>query len=1028
MDLTRGVFMTLNRRRRQIRWYATITAIVLGGATALALVASVQSASAATAATPWPAAPAWQSYGQAPSSAAVCPTAVVSTAGAVTGAANLLCGGTGGATLTATSGGTAPTIVLDYGKNIGGVPYLTVTSASGSPKLKARYLESKRYLTTNGDTAPWGEGDPSRSDTYTVTGAGTITNRYTQGGERYEEITLVSPGTVSLSGIGVTYIADRTQASAYQGYFVSSSDQMNRIWYDSAYTAQLDSVPTGSLPGVWAIQNGVLNAMGGGGNSSTSGNSGLLKAGADWTDYTMTFDANVTNGQAGWMVRGQDPSNGYVFILDTADDTAGPPNTVQELSVRDGTYTSVGTATLPSPLASGSWHTLSTTVSGSTVTVSFDGTQIASLNSSSFPAGAPTYAKGSAGFREYGTEQANFRNLTVVNSAGATLYGNALSTPASLGDFAVPNVNTIPSIVDGARRDRAVWSGDLDVEGPAVYYSTGASNYLKGSLQLLGSYQLDSGFVTGAMPPQATVHTGAKIPGTVTTYSASYSMYYVLGLANYYLYTDDSAFLNTAWPIAQAELAWNATQLDSRGLFVTNGGDGNDWDFYDNPKSGAVSEVNMIYYKTLLDGAQLATAVGQTALAATYTSRAAALKTAINTYLFNAGKGVYTISDTNTAVPQDANSMAVLYGVASATQASSILSNIKTALWTSPYGPLPYTSDAGYRAVISPFISGYELQARLASNDTANAEALLGNVWGHMIADGPDQTHTMWENVLASDGTPGLGADTNLSHGWSAGPTGALSGYVLGIKPVTAGYATWSVQPHPGSLSWAKGQAPTPHGALAVSWAGNSGVRQFSMQVTAPTGTTGTIAVPTYDATNPIVAVNGTVVWSGGAFTATGGVTGAHADANFVYLTGVQPGTYTVASNPGNVGPPTGYTACAAENGTCSFTGTQSVAFGANGIYSYQTVTGGTACDATTLTDVDFGFVKGCYTGPVTTGPSGSTFCAPENGLCSFSGTRTVAYGAGSTFTTKSLTGGTPCTNDVFKDLPPNVVKACFLI
>ena len=886
--------MTLNRRNWQRRWYGLLTAVVLGCATTL--VPSAQSASAA-ASTPWPSSPDWQSYGQAPTTSAVCPVAVVSTSGPVTGAANLLCGASGGATLTQTSGGSTPTIVLDYGKNVGGIPYFTVSSASGSPKLKAGYAESKRYLTADGgESTPWGEGDSSRADTYTVAGAGTITNRYTQGGERYEEITLTSAGTVSLSGVGITYIADRTQASDYQGHFVSSSDELNKIWYDSAYTAQLDSVPTGSLPGAWAIQNGVLNAMGGGDPA------GLLSAGANWGDYTASFDTNITSNQAGWMVRGQGPGDGYLFILDTADDSAGTPNSLQEFDVHGGTFTSVGTSTLPSGLTTGGWHTVSTTVSGTALTVSLDGTRIASLNSSSFPSGTTTFSTGSVGFREFGGEQANFRNLKVVNSAGTTLYNNALSTSASLKDFAVPGTNSTPSIVDGARRDRAIWSGDLDVEGPTVYYSTGTSDYLKGSLQLLGSNQLTSGFVTGDLPPQSALHTGAKISGTVGSYSASYSMYYVLGLASYYLYTGDTDFVNSQWSVVQSELAWNATQLDSRGLFITNKDDGNDWDFYDNdtkPKTGAVTEVNMIYYKSLTDGATLATAAGQSSLAANYTSQAAALKKAINTYLFNSGKGVYTVSDTNGAVPQDANSMAVLYGVAPAAQATSILANLKSTLWTSKYGPLPYSSDGGYSAVISPFISGYELQARLLNNDTADAETLLSNVWGHMIADGPEQISTMWENVSASDGTPGLDKNTNLSHGWSTSPTAALSGYVLGIRPVTAGYATWSVQPHPGSLSWAEGQAPTPHGAVSVSWAGTRSTQQFSMEVTAPAGTTGTIAVPTYGTSNPVVEVNGKVVWQDGGFTATSGVTGAHADTNFVYLTGVQPGTYTVGSNPG---------------------------------------------------------------------------------------------------------------------------------
>ena len=38
----------------------------------------------------------------------------------------------------------------------------------------------------------------------------------------------------------------------------------------------------------------------------------------------------------------------------------------------------------------------------------------------------------------------------------------------------------------------------------------------------------------------------------------------------------------------------------------------------------------------------------------------------------------------------------------------------------------------------------------------------------------------------------------------------------------------------------------------------------------------------------------------------------------------------------------------------------------------------------------------------------------------------TVAYGAGTTYTQKSLTSGTLCTNAVFGDPAPGVVKSCY--
>ena len=71
-----------------------------------------------------------------------------------------------------------------------------------------------------------------------------------------------------------------------------------------------------------------------------------------------------------------------------------------------------------------------------------------------------------------------------------------------------------------------------------------------------------------------------------------------------------------------------------------------------------MTEYNLLYYKALLDGAVLATAAGDSSDAATYTSDAAALKTAINANLYDSATGLYYLSNTDTStVAQDANSL-----------------------------------------------------------------------------------------------------------------------------------------------------------------------------------------------------------------------------------------------------------------------------------------------------------------------------------------------------------------------------------
>jgi len=59
--------------------------------------------------------------------------------------------------------------------------------------------------------------------------------------------------------------------------------------------------------------------------------------------------------------------------------------------------------------------------------------------------------------------------------------------------------------------------------------------------------------------------------------------------------------------------------------------------------------------------------------------------------------------------------------------------------------------------------------------------------------------------------------------------------------------------------------------------------------------------------------------------------------------------------------------------------------------------------------------------------PSSWLFCANENQQCSFTGTKNVRYGANGVYVYKSLTGGTMCTNTVFGDPTPGVVKQCYI-
>jgi hypothetical protein len=143
-------------------------------------------------------------------------------------------------------------------------------------------------------------------------------------------------------------------------------------------------------------------------------------------------------------------------------------------------------------------------------------------------------------------------------------------------------------------------------------------------------------------------------------------------------------------------------------------------------------------------------------------------------------------------------------------------------------------------------------------------------------------------------------------------------------------------------------------------------------------------------------------------------------------------GAYEATSSTSTTPPTTTttWTTCASEGGTCSFSGTREVRYGSGTTFVTKTVTGSTPCTNAVFGDPTPNVAKTCsYSSATVTTPTTTTVtwtaCASEGGTCTFSGTRDVRYGAGTTFVSRTLTSSTSCSNAVFGDPTPGVAKAC---
>jgi hypothetical protein len=406
-------------------------------------------------------------------------------------------------------------------------------------------------------------------------------------------------------------------------------------------------------------------------------------------------------------------------------------------------------------------------------------------------------------------------------------------------DNVVPGADPDTDVIyDGGKRDRIIWQGDLAVQGPVAYLSTHDVPAVENSLTSLAGQQLPDGY----MPAESQV--GPHNADELRTYG-EYVTWFVSNMAEHYRYTADRGYLRHWWPALQKATAWLEQQRDDTGLisFKSAGSCGH----YGYSDCGHETYVNSLYARNLDQMATLARAVDDAGLQREYAARADDVRGAVNAHLWDAEAGAYRLStEIPGAYPQDGNAMAVLAGIASKNQARRAMTYLQRNSW-GDIGALtvsPSTPNASLPSFYAPLPSSFEAEARLTAPGADPLEqqssfTLMKRFWGWMLRQDPGST--FWEHVQP-DQSPNLKQFSSLAHGWAAGPTITLTDDVLGVSPVAAGYSTFAVKPHPGSLRWAEGTVPTPHGRITTSW--DHTAQGFALTLKAPSGTRPTVSLP----------------------------------------------------------------------------------------------------------------------------------------------------------------------------------------
>lgn len=348
-------------------------------------------------------------------------------------------------------------------------------------------------------------------------------------------------------------------------------------------------------------------------------------------------------------------------------------------------------------------------------------------------------------------------------------------------------------LVEGAKRDRLVWVGDLHPEVMAVNSVFGWNDAVPRSLDLSRDTNPLPGWMNGI---------------------SSYSIWWLVIQRDWYLHHGDRKYLESQADYIRGLVRQLISKVDGEGHEHLDGMRFLDW-----PSSGNVKAVDSGLHALMLiamdAAAEIADILQDNDLSSECRETEARLRSASGEAAALLGSPGFEPSAPGSK------------------QAAALLA-ISGAV--SPEKAYEKCISADGAAGFSTFYGYYMLEAMALAGHYEEAMDVIRDYWGGMLDLGAtafwEDFDLSWkENAARIDSLvpPGKkdvhrdygdycykGFRHSLCHGWASGPVAWLSRHVLGIEIMEPGCAAVRISPHLGSLEWVEGSFPTPFGTIKV--------------------------------------------------------------------------------------------------------------------------------------------------------------------------------------------------------------------
>eukprot|EP01043_Picozoa_sp_COSAG02_P024736 COSAG02_NODE_1362_length_13050_cov_22.164775_8_plen_671_part_00 len=408
-------------------------------------------------------------------------------------------------------------------------------------------------------------------------------------------------------------------------------------------------------------------------------------------------------------------------------------------------------------------------------------------------------------------------------------------------------------LVDGAKRDRTIWPGDMGVSVATALATLGEANSSINSLETLYALQSPSGMLPYVGPEVYCKKPWPEAKGKAcdeqSHNSDMYHLWALIGTANVFRHTGDRGWLDQIWTGYTKGVMASLRKVSNTGLMVVD----QNADWARQGQGGENIAANALLYGVLSDAAALGKAAGKPT--ATFEAAKARLFAAINgpeSKLWDESKGCFRDNPTSKIHPQDGNSIAVWFKATTPTRCASISTFLKGNWGKFGSASPEWGNDIG------TFPGSMEVNAHASIGDTAHTQRAVDLIklqWGYMINHPNGTQSTFWEGYHSDGSYAYQGIYMSHAHGWATGPASALSQRVLGLRPLGIQSATdagdYAVEPTHSSLTFCSGSATFSGGRVELRWSADTAnftaSRKFTLSLDAsdaPRGSTARIGLP----------------------------------------------------------------------------------------------------------------------------------------------------------------------------------------